>query len=69
MDEIDRYIEDEHQEKEARIATIRARLGSVEQPVRPRDCEDCGKAIPLKRLEAFRAAVRCVPCQTAHEAP
>src|SRR3546814_2784933 len=68
MDDIDKFIEDELQEQEARIATIRAKLGSAGQPVAPRDCEDCGQAIPLRRLEAFRAAMRCVDCQYSQEA-
>ena len=31
------------------------------------ECTDCGKAIPVERLKAQPAALRCVPCQTAYE--
>lgn len=30
-------------------------------------CVDCGKAIPLRRLEAIPYALRCVPCEEIHE--
>ena len=30
-------------------------------------CEDCGDAIPLKRLNAYPTARRCVVCQEAYE--
>lgn len=32
------------------------------------ECIDCGMSIPLARLEANPAAVRCVPCQERAEA-
>ena len=35
--------------------------------VGPVDCDDCGKAIPEKRLEAAPWATRCVVCQSAAE--
>ena len=31
------------------------------------ECTDCGKPIPVERLKAQPAALRCVPCQTAYE--
>lgn len=31
------------------------------------DCADCGEPIPLERLLVQPAALRCAPCQTAHE--
>lgn len=33
----------------------------------PVDCDDCGKPIPEKRLEAAPWATRCVVCQSAAE--
>ncbi len=30
-------------------------------------CEDCGKPIPAKRLEAIPGATRCVKCQEIYE--
>jgi DnaK suppressor protein len=32
------------------------------------DCVDCGRAIPLARLQAEPAALRCIACQERHEA-
>jgi RNA polymerase-binding transcription factor DksA len=31
------------------------------------DCSDCGKAIPVERLKAQPAALRCVACQARYE--
>jgi RNA polymerase-binding protein DksA len=31
------------------------------------DCADCGEPIPLQRLLVQPAALRCAPCQAAHE--
>jgi RNA polymerase-binding transcription factor DksA len=31
------------------------------------DCLDCGLDIPLGRLEAYPAAIRCTPCQASAE--
>ncbi|WP_341893869.1 TraR/DksA C4-type zinc finger protein [Ferrovibrio terrae] len=33
----------------------------------PRDCADCGNAIPIERLRAWRIAVRCVQCQVLRD--
>jgi DnaK suppressor protein len=31
-------------------------------------CSDCGAAIPFDRLKVEPSALRCVPCETTHEA-
>jgi phage/conjugal plasmid C-4 type zinc finger TraR family protein len=33
-----------------------------------KDCEDCGEAIPLQRLEVVQGCRKCVLCQRAAEA-
>lgn len=42
-------------------ALNRARVGKYGE------CEDCGKSIPLSRLNALPYAVRCVGCQRQFE--
>lgn len=32
-----------------------------------RECDDCGKAIPFKRMKANPGATRCIKCQTEFE--
>lgn len=32
-----------------------------------RECDDCGKPIPLARMQANPGATRCITCQTIHE--
>ncbi len=38
-----------------------------EEPDSFGDCEDCGEAIPFRRLELLPHATLCVRCQSAHE--
>lgn len=38
-----------------------------EKVIRPRNCIDCDKPIPLKRLKAIPGAIRCIECQVIFE--
>ena len=68
------YIEERHREY-ALAAQAAARSGAVHHaiagashdPVRPRDCDDCGDWIDQARLRVLPTAARCTACQAASE--
>jgi RNA polymerase-binding transcription factor DksA len=57
----------------ALAATQAGILGAVESSLERMEkgtygkCSDCGKSIPLKRLDAIPYAAWCVPCAAKHE--
>lgn len=57
----------------AREAVEFAELGDIDAALRRMDegvfgqCVRCGESIAADRLQANPAALRCTPCQTAHE--
>jgi len=51
----------------AELAEIDAALARIEED-RYGLCVDCENEIPLRRLEAEPAALRCVACEALHEA-
>lgn len=55
----------------AAMQTLAKRRASFFQPVpggrKWRECDDCGKAIPLARMKANPSATRCIRCQTIFE--
>lgn len=58
---------------QAENAAVAATVRNAQAALRPRanpveDCEDCGDEIPLARRKAAPHAVRCIDCQTRHEA-
>lgn len=64
---------DQAQEIEEYIAEKKSHLDRKKRKVRfsfgqNRSCKKCGQQIPKKRLEAVPFAIRCVQCQTEHEA-
>jgi RNA polymerase-binding transcription factor DksA len=63
------------EEEMGQLHSIHFALNAVEahrrsMPTGPslKDCEDCGVAIPLQRLEVVLSCRKCVPCQQTAEA-
>lgn len=71
MDEIDRSQETTEIYEQAAMQTLARRRAAYFQPVpggrKWRECEDCGKPIPLARMKANPKATRCIKCQTNFE--
>jgi DnaK suppressor protein len=65
MDEAD--LGNERAEQFLQAALSRRKLVSTEKPPKGRDCDDCGSAIPMKRLRAVPDAERCITCQNKED--
>lgn len=50
-----------------RAAALRDEADPGLAPGAPRDCVDCGAAVPRERLAAMPLATRCVTCQRMAE--
>ncbi|MFN3883257.1 MAG: TraR/DksA C4-type zinc finger protein [Rhodocyclaceae bacterium] len=61
-DLIDRAQDRAQEFTDAALARVR-RPAVCEGDPQPRDCADCGDAIPLLRLRAVPDAERCIDCQ------
>lgn len=66
MDDIEVASMYHQSEVNAKLANICANVASMNTSVddnEERYCEDCGKLIPRKRIQAVPGATRCVTCQ------
>ena len=61
--EVNDAIIDQH---EAELRAVRLALGRIEDGTYG-ECATCGGEIGLRRLEAWPAAARCLPCQERSE--
>ena len=73
-DSIDAAIESEHSEMESQLASAESReLAAIDDAINRIEaglfgvCEDCGKPIPVARLQALPYATLCIECQREEE--
>ena len=73
-DSIDAAIESEQSEMESQLASAESReLAAIDDAINRIEvglfgvCEDCGKPIPIARLQALPYATLCIDCQREEE--